>query len=117
MSTAKKPTSSISLNEDLLDEACAFNKVIRLLSPQWKMQILFSIHWGANRFSLLKKEYASLSDQILGKRIKELEDEGFISKVSDPVSKRANISYHLTPKAKSLLKIVPVLCNWGERWL
>lgn len=62
MATAKKINSSTSLNEAVLEEACRFNEVMRLIAPQWKMQILFSIQWGDNRFSLLKKVYHSLSD-------------------------------------------------------
>ena len=75
------------------------------------------IHWGTNRFSLLKKEYVSLSDQIPGKRIKELVEEGFIYKEEDPDSKKIIVSYYLTAKAKELIKIVPIICNWGNKWM
>ena len=86
MSTVKKSNSTISLNEEILGKACTFNDVVRIISPQWKMQILFSIYWGINRFSLLKKEYSSLSDEILGKRLRQLTHDGLINRVdgTDP---------------------------------
>lgn len=117
MSTLKKDNSTISLNEQILNQACTFNEVMRLISPQWKMQIMFSIHWGTNRFSTLKKEYDTLSDEILGKRLRELTKEGFVEKIEGPDPKHPIVEYFLTEKAKDLLPLVPQFCEWGDKWI
>jgi len=117
MSTVKKSNSTISLNEEILGKACTFNEVMRIISPQWKMQILFSIYWGTNRFSLLKKEYNSLSDEILGKRLRQLTNEGLVDRVDSTDPKHPLVNYYATKKAMELLQVVPLLCQWGDKWL
>jgi len=117
MSTVKKGNSTISLNEQILGEACTFNEVIRIISPQWKMQILFSICRGINRFSLLKREYPSLSDEILSKRLKQLTNEGLVNRADGTDPKHPLVTYYATPKAEELLQVVPLLCQWGDKWL
>ncbi|ANI88404.1 hypothetical protein A9P82_03255 [Arachidicoccus ginsenosidimutans] len=117
MASERKSTSTVALNEYLLGESCRFNEVLLLISPRWKMQILFSIYDGINRFSLLKKEYPSLSKQILGKRLKELEAEGFVTKEINEKVAPTTISYFIKPKGKALLDIVPRLCEWGDKWI
>ncbi|KAA2239535.1 helix-turn-helix transcriptional regulator [Chitinophaga agrisoli] len=117
MSTNKKASSPISFNEEILNEACSFNEVIRVISPVWKMQILFSIYEGINRFSMLKKEYKTLSDEILGKRLRELTTGGFVEKVDGPDPKHPVVQYFLTQKARELLQLVPSFCSWGDKWL
>ena len=117
MGTTRKNNSSIHINEALLNDACRFNEVMRIISPQWKMQILFSIYSGIDRFSLLKKEHETLSDEILGKRLRELTREGFVERMEGADPKHPVVKYLLTTKAKELLKIVPHLCYWGDKWL
>ena len=117
MATQRKITSTATLNQQVLDEACSFNEVVKVISPRWKMQILFSIYEGVNRFSLLKQEYGSLSKQVLSKRLTELEAEGFIHKEMDPSQVPTAIYYSIEPKAQALLAFVPQLCDWGDQWL
>jgi DNA-binding HxlR family transcriptional regulator len=49
--------------------------------------------------------------------LKELEKEGFILKESNITDKIISVNYLLTPKANSLLNMVPGFCLWGDQYL
>ncbi len=117
MASPRKPTSTSTQNRQVLDQACRFNEVVDLIGPRWKMQVLFSISEEINRFSLLKQAYPMLSDQVLGRRLRELETDGFIEKQIDTQAVPVAISYQVLPKAQALLDLVPLLCAWGDQWL
>lgn len=54
---------------------------------------------------------------MLGKRLNELTNEGFVNKVTAHDPKHPVVTYYLTPKADELLTLVPRFCEWGEKWL
>lgn len=117
MASPRKPTSTSTENRQVLDQACRFNEVVDLIGPRWKMQVLFSISEQLNRFSLLKQAYPMLSDQVLGRRLRELEADGLIQRVVDAQVVPTAISYEVLPKAQALLELVPLFCAWGDQWL
>ena len=110
----KKINSTNTLNATFLLNICDFNYVLKLIGGRWKSQILFSIAHGNNRFSLIKKEIGNISDQVLGRQLKELEKGGLIqrSMISDVVP--TGIEYNFTYKADSLIPLLRELCIWGE---
>lgn len=107
----KKSNSSNALNKEFLHRSCSVNEAIDLISGRWKALIIIYIHEGQNRFSLLKNILSPISDQILGRQLKDLEQNGLISKTiiaEVPV----RVDYELTAKGKSLLSIFDSLEEW-----
>jgi len=80
------------------------------------MQILFCISKDAYQFSKLKQIFPTLSDQVLGKRIGELQEEGLIIKTEIPGTCPYQIRYEVTDKGQELLALIVELNNWGKRW-
>jgi DNA-binding HxlR family transcriptional regulator len=116
MATPKKKSSSNTLNQSLLKQSCVLNYLLERISLRWKMEILFSIWHGATHFNQLKQQYPSLSDQVLGARLKELEQEGLISKNISADKGRSPIWYQPSSKAGPLLVIMQELCLWEMEW-
>jgi DNA-binding HxlR family transcriptional regulator len=116
MSSKIKILSSNVENLRILAEACDVNTILGSIGLRWKMQILYCISKGVYQFSKLKKVFPTISDQILGKRISELQQEGLIVKIEVPKTIPQQIKYEITDKGKGLLRIVLDLHFWGQKW-
>lgn len=109
-----KEQSTNSVNKALLAQVCVLPATLDRLSARWKMQILAAIAQGHQRFSLLKNHYPALAEQVLGKRLRELEREGLVLRCVVKASVPQQVQYVLTPKAAALLNILQALCAWEE---
>lgn len=115
MATKVKECSSNAYNLQVLATSCEVNEVLEKIGSRWKMQVLHSIAHGTQQFSTLKKAFPSLSDQVLGKRLKELVEYGLINKaiVEDTVPPQT--IYSATSKGTALLSIIHDLHMWGMK--
>jgi DNA-binding HxlR family transcriptional regulator len=115
MASVVKRSSMNFHNLQVLAEYCEVNEVLRTISPRWKMQILFCISQGIYQFSLLKRVFPSISDQVLGKRLGELVNDALVVKEVVEDKTPVHIIYHVTEKGEALLEIVQQLHLWGKR--
>lgn len=105
MSSEIKMRSSNVENLRILAEACDVNAILGSIELRWKMQVLYCISKGVYQFSKLKKVFPTISDQVLGKRIGKLEQDGLIIKKEIPGTIPQQIKYEVTDKGKELLGI------------
>ncbi|PWG81806.1 winged helix-turn-helix transcriptional regulator [Pararcticibacter amylolyticus] len=110
----RKENSTNAINEQFLFQVCELNSAIAMISGRWKSQIVYSIAEGNNRFHLLKRELVNISEQVLGRQLKELEMHAIIVKREIPGSVPAGIEYLLTNKGRDLVPILQHLCDWGK---
>ncbi|PSL21472.1 winged helix-turn-helix transcriptional regulator [Chitinophaga ginsengisoli] len=115
MASKIKETSTNAYNLKVLAASCEVNDMLKMISPRWKMQILYCISQGVRQFSRLKEVFPSLSDQVLGKRLKELVDEGLAEKTILNETVPPQVIYTHTEKGAALLAIVLDLHLWGKR--
>jgi len=116
MSSEIKILSSNVENLRKLSEACDVNAILGSIGLRWKMQILYCIANDVYQFSKLKKVFPTISDQMLSKRISELQQEGLIGKTEIPDTFPQQIKYEVTTKGKELISIVLDLQFWGKKW-
>lgn len=108
-----KETSSNAANKAFLFKSCRINAALDSISGRWKALILIHISEGTNRFSLLKQVLPGISDQTLGKQLKELEKDQLLSKtIITEVPVR--VDYHLSAKGTALLPILADLSSWND---
>lgn len=109
----RKQTSTNYLNEQLLREACPFNRVLNLLGSRWKAAILWKAHRvGSRRFSDFKSTVPDVSDKMLSRSLRELVETGLLTKHLE--SRRPLIvTYALTEHGRSLLPILQAMDEWG----
>lgn len=110
----RKENSTNAINEQFLFGVCELNSAIAMISGRWKSQIVYSISKGNNRFHLLQKQLPNISEQVLGRQLKELETHAVIIKKEIPHSVPAGIEYMLTNKGLDLVPILEHLCDWGK---
>lgn len=115
MASQIKTSSSNAYNLRVLAASNDVNDILKMISARWKMQILCSISQGVNQFSLLKEAFPSLSDQILGRRLSELVNEGMLLKEHITTTVPQQIIYTHTEKAAALLEILSQLHLWGQQ--
>lgn len=112
----RKETSTNVANEQFLFGICELNSAVSIISGRWKSQIIYSISEGNNRFHLLKKELPNISEQVLGRQLKELETHKIIIKKEIPDTTPAGIEYVLTNKGQDVIPILKNLCEWGKEY-
>lgn len=110
----RKENSTNAINEQFLFQVCELNSAIAMISGRWKSQIVYSISQGDNRFHLLRKELPNISEQVLGRQLKELETHAILIKNEIPETVPMGIEYVLTNKGLDLVPILESLCNWGK---
>jgi DNA-binding HxlR family transcriptional regulator len=111
--TERKLSSTNFYNQSYLEEKCALNELINLLSKRWLTEVLFSIEEGNSRFNTLKEDLAHISDHILADRLKFLEQHEFIHKDYLP-GNPPRTEYTLTTKGEELSSLLGGLCDFAE---
>jgi len=108
----RKENSSNAINKAFLHDSCNINGALDLISGRWKALIIIHIAEKTNRFGLLKTVLDNISDQTLGRQLKELENSGLINKTIF-AEVPARVDYNLTVKGELLLPILSTLGQWS----
>lgn len=85
-------------------ERCPIELALELISRKWIILILRDMFFGKNRFNEFKESKPNLSNKVLSNCLKEMEENGLISRYSDEDNK--NIEYSLTDKGRKLNKVI-----------
>lgn len=109
----RKKSSTNYLNQTYLEEKCALNELLFLVSKRWVTEILFCMEDGSRRFSSIKEELELISDAILANRLRTLEAEGLITrKMYEDFPPK--VEYSLTEKGIELCGLLEGLCTFAE---
>ena len=93
--------------------ACPVEATLELIGGKWKGIVLYYLLDGRLRFSELKRQIGCVTQRMLTKQLRELEDGGLVNRiVYAEVPPR--VEYELTEDGESLKPIVLALKTWGE---
>lgn len=93
---------------------CPVESTLCYLDGKWKGVILYHLlNEGTLRFNALRRHIPSVTQRMLTKQLRELEDAGMISRTVFPVVP-PRVDYSLTPLGKSLEPVIAALKSWGE---
>src|ERR1700733_2951950 len=109
----RKLSSTNFYNQSFLEEKCALNELLYLLSKRWMTEVLFSIEEGNNRFTSLKENLEHISDHILADGLKFLQQHELINK-SDIPGTPPRTDYALTVKGVALSNLLGNMCDFAE---
>jgi len=94
---------------------CPIEAALELFGGKWKGIALYHLLDGTKRFNELKRKVGNVTQRMLTKQLRELEEDGLISRqVYAEVPPK--IEYRLTEKGKSLRPILLALEKWGTRY-
>ena len=93
--------------------ACPVEATLELIGGKWKGIVLYYLLDGRLRFSELKRKIGCVTQRMLTKQLRELEDVGLVNRiVYAEVPPR--VEYELTKAGKTLKPILNALKKWGE---
>jgi DNA-binding HxlR family transcriptional regulator len=79
-----------------------------LLERRWQISIIYAAHNGAVRFGEFSQSVEGISPRVLSERLRELEQEGLISRTVLPTSP-PSVEYRLTEKGRRLGPIIEAM--------
>jgi DNA-binding HxlR family transcriptional regulator len=85
---------------------------MNLIGTKWKPLLLFHLLEGDLRSGILQKKIAGISNKMFTQTVRQLEQDGLISRKIFPVVP-PKVEYSLTNRGKSLEHILRSLDKWG----
>jgi DNA-binding HxlR family transcriptional regulator len=92
-----------------------FHAAIELIGKRWTGAILCALTDGPLRFGELVRAIPGLSDRLLSRRLRELEEEGLVEREVE-AGTPVRVTYSLTEKGASLRPAIAELKTWANRW-
>ena len=95
---------------------CHFELTLQLIGGKWKLLVIYFLSLQeVIRFGQLRRALPEISERMLVRQLRELEDDGLVSrKVYGTVPPR--VDYALTPLGESLVPIMESLKAWGNMY-
>lgn len=92
--------------------SCPVELSLAVLGGKWKTVILAHLKEGPMRYGDLRARIPSLSDKVLGERLRDLRAQGLVSQ--HKAGRRGSPStYVLTRRGRSLGTVLQALYDWG----
>jgi len=85
---------------------------LEVLNGKWKLPIIISLSFGNKRFKEISREINGITDKMLSKELKDLEEHKLVKRTVYDAFPPA-VEYSITEHGRSLEKVVKELRNWG----
>ncbi|MBU2711073.1 winged helix-turn-helix transcriptional regulator [Zooshikella harenae] len=95
--------------------ACPVEASLELFGGKWKGMILYHLLDGTLRFSELKRKVGNVTQRMLTKQLRELEENGLVHREVFP-EVPPRVEYRLTEMGESLRPILLALKEWGQHY-
>lgn len=94
---------------------CPVEYTVSIISDKWKVLIIRNLLEKEKRYSELMKSVVGISDKVLAKNLRELEQDGIINrKVYAVVPPK--VEYSLTEKGQELKQILKEMEKFGLKY-
>ena len=94
---------------------CPVDLTLQIVGGRWKGIVLGNLRENNMRFSELKKTLVTINDKMLSQVLRELVEQGVISrKVHEVVPPK--VEYSLTKEGKKLLPILQAMSDYGQNF-
>ncbi|MEN2466764.1 winged helix-turn-helix transcriptional regulator [Ornithinibacillus sp. JPR2-1] len=95
-------------------EQCKVEDALGILVGKWKPIILLHLlDKGTQRFSELKRNVPGITQKMLTKQLRELEEEDIVERVVYP-QVPPKVEYSITEYGRSLEPILSAMHEWGK---
>ncbi len=96
-------------------ENCPVTKIMSVLGGRWKFIILYTLRKSAKRFGQINHFIPSISNKVLTEQLRELEEDGIITRrvLADRIP--VNVEYSLSEKGKEIIPILELMEAWGSQ--
>ncbi|MEM9224060.1 MAG: helix-turn-helix domain-containing protein [Pseudomonadota bacterium] len=95
---------------------CPVEAALERIGGKWKGVALYHLLGGPKRYNALKRDVGNVTQRMLTKQLRELENDGLIVRKVFPVVP-PHVEYSLSEKGRTLEPILVALRDWGARHL
>jgi DNA-binding HxlR family transcriptional regulator len=92
---------------------CPIRDVLDRIGDQWSTLVLEALADETLRFNELKRAIGDVSQHMLARTLRRLEQDGLVSRTFYPVIP-PRVDYALTPLGRSLLEPIRALTGWAR---
>ena len=96
-----------------MNEPCPIRAILDRIGDRWSMLIFWSLANGSLRFTELKRKIDDISQRMLAKTLRRLEQDGFVLRTVTPTVP-PRVDYELTELGRSFLSPLGALVDWAE---
>ncbi|MBM7615862.1 winged helix-turn-helix transcriptional regulator [Alkaliphilus hydrothermalis] len=94
---------------------CPIRYALDIIGGRWKIIILWNINkYKIIRYGEIKKRIPEISHKVLSQQLKELESDGIVYR-NEYYEIPPKVEYSLTDKGHSLIPIVEIINEWGQK--
>jgi len=101
-------------NKDFNPNNCGVTHFLNRIGGKWKVLVIYAINNRVNRFSSMQKLIPDISKQMLVNQLRELEEDKIIDRIIY-AEIPPRVEYKLTKYGKSLMPVIDVIQQWGEK--
>lgn len=87
------------------------SRMLARISDKWTLLVVRVLGQGPRRFNALRREVGEISQKVLASTLRELEENGFVSRTVTPVTP-PQVEYALTDLGRDFLKPVQGFAEW-----
>lgn len=92
-----------------------FTRTFQILGKKWNGLIIeVLLHERSQRFKDLANHVPDCSDRVLCERLRELQDEGIVSRMTRPGESR--VIYSLTGEGRALAPVMQAVHQWSDKY-
>jgi DNA-binding HxlR family transcriptional regulator len=95
---------------------CPVEATLDLIDGKWKGVILYHLQDGTIRFNELRRRLNHITQRMLTRQLRELEESGLILRTVYP-QVPPKVEYALSDDGRSLAPVIAALHGWGSDWL
>ncbi len=87
------------------------SRMLARISDKWTLLVVRVLGRGPRRFNALRREVGEISQKVLASTLRDLEENGFVSRTVAPVTP-PQVEYALTDLGREFLRPVQALAEW-----
>jgi len=88
---------------------------MNLVGGKWKAVILYHLKDDVKRYSELRKEMPAITEMTLSLQLKQLENDGLVSRKVYGKKPPLKVVYNLTDFGKSFVPVLEAITEWGNQ--
>lgn len=93
---------------------CSISLAMKYIGGKWKAVILIHLI-EKKRYSELRREIPMVTERTLSLQLKELEEDGLISRTVHTDKPPLRVDYELTEFGRSVIPLLNSISKWGQK--
>ena len=96
------------------NDPCTVSMTMDIVGGKWKAVIVYHLKDGERRFSELRKEMPAVTEMTLSLQLKQLEEDGMVSRKVFGKKPPIKVIYCLTPFGRTFIPVLDAITQWGN---